>query len=87
MNTTATKARLHDASLSRELVISSHSDSFFNGDLMTGLVTNFFPRPCGREDKIMIGKNLHRAFAPTGKKRVTIRKQNIETRCFSSVFI
>ena len=82
MNTTATKTRLRDASLSQELVISTHSDSFFNGELMTGLVTNFFPRPCEREGKIMIGMNLSREFASTGKKRVTISKLNTEYKMF-----
>ena len=55
INTSAT--RLHDASLSHELVTSSHTDSFFNGELMTGFVTNFFPSPCGREDILMDNSN------------------------------
>ena len=82
MNTTATKTRLRDASLSQELVISTHSDFFFNGELMTGLVTNFFPWPCEREGKIMIGMNLSREFASIGKKRVTISKLNTEYKMF-----
>jgi len=42
MKTAATNTRLHEASLSQELEISSQTGSFFNGVLMTGLETNFF---------------------------------------------
>ena len=46
IKTADTNTRLHEVSLSQELVISSHSAGsldLFNGVLMTGLESNLFP--------------------------------------------
>ena len=49
---------LYDASLTQELLTYLHTGSFFNGKLMTGLVSNFFPRPYEREDRRIMTKVL-----------------------------